>query len=399
MSRTMKPLLASAAGIALIAGAATMVVAQHDGMPAPPAVAYLPNHAAVPFELFRGNRIIIPAAINGQHTPVMLDSAASTTTVDRAFARSIGLPQGQKIQGHGAGGDVEAEIVPGVTLDVGGIRFTKMNVAVMDLAPVTQAIGRPINVVLGREFFNAAVVSIDWANKQLKVSSPAAFKPDPGAREVRLGKKGPFNTISVSVAGGPPIDALFDLGSGGALTLPPTYWRDRSELIGLRSAPTMLGGVGGLHPGHAAIVPQVTLAGTDFMNVPTVMSDVGNDDNPTVMANVGIGFLKQFKVDLDLGRGRVYLAPRSDHPLFERDRSGVLFNLAGDRLKAIFVVPGGPAATAGLKPGDEIVSIDGRPAQMAYSGGSDWSKAAAGTMVLLARSDGSKVAIKLADYY
>ena len=399
MPRKMKTALVSAAGAAmLVAGAATLVGAQHGTVPSP-RVAFLSDHSAVPFELFRGTRIIVPATIDGRHTPMMLDSAASTTTIDRAFARSIGLPEGQKIRGHGAGGDVDAEIVPGVTLDVGGIRFTNMSVAVMDLTPITRAIGRPINVILGREFFNSAVVSINWANKQLKVSSPAAFTPDPGAREVELGKNGPFNTIPISVLGGPPIDALFDLGSGGALTLPPTDWRSRQELTQLRSAPTMLGGVGGLHSGHSAIVPKVTLAGTEFANVPTIMADAGNDHDPTVMPNVGIGLLEQFTVDLDLGRDRVYLAPRKDHPMFEHDRSGVLFELAGDRLKALFVSPGGPAAAAGLKQGDEIVSIDGRPAQRAYVGAADWSRAPQGTSVVLSRADGSKVTIKLADYY
>ena len=78
------------------------------------------------------------------------------------------------------------------------------------------------------------------------------------------------------------------------------------------------------------------------------------------MANVGIGLLKQFHVDLDLGRDRIYLAPRKDAPPFDRDRWGTRLDLIGDRLKIGFISPQGPAAAAGLKEGDEIVAVSKR---------------------------------------
>ena len=388
---------ASIAGVLLLAGAATMVAAQYEH-PQPPELTVV-NHDAIPFELFRGNRIFVPAAINGHQTSVLLDTGASSTTVDRAYARSIGLPEGQKIMGHGPGGDVEAELVRDVTLEVGGLRFTKMTIAVMDLQSITRAIGRPINIVLGREFFNSSVVSIDWAEKRLRVTEHEQFKPASDAQALELTRRGPFNFIPISVAGAQPTTALLDLGSGGTLILPPTYWKGRSELTSLKSASTVVGGVGGLHSGRAAIVPQVVLAGKAFTAVPAIMSDVGNDHDAAVAANVGIGFLKQFRVDLDLGRDRIYLAPRPDAPAFERDRSGVRFDLLGDRLKAIFVSPEGPAAAAGLKAGDEIVAVDGRAITPSYYDAPDWTRAAAGKKVVLARADGSKVTIILADYY
>ena len=97
-----------------------------------------------------------------------------------------------------------------------------MSVGVMDLSSVSKSLGRPMTVVLGRDFFNSAVVSIDWAAGTLRVHQPASFAPARDAIAVPLARKGPFNTIPVSVAGGQPIEALFDLGSDGALGLPRT---------------------------------------------------------------------------------------------------------------------------------------------------------------------------------
>jgi hypothetical protein len=389
----------------LLAGAVLLSVGgmcvAHPGHPPipTPTITVAANAQSVPFELFRGNRIVVPARINGHETHVMLDTGASMSSLNRSYARSIGLPEGFKIQAKGAGGITEAELISGLALQIGGYRTQNASVGVIDLTAVERSIGMPITAIVGRDFFNSAVISIDWAGKRLNISAPDAFKPAADATAVELAKKGPFNTISVSIAGAPPIDALLDLGNGGALGLPRTYWGSRPELSDLRSAGATQGGVGGMHSARAAMVPQVRLGGTTFASVPTILSESGNDDDPTQMANVGIGLLKQFKVDLDLGRGRIYLAHRADSPGFQRDRAGVRFDLAGDRLKVMFVSAEGPAAAAGLREGDEVVAVDGHAVTADYYHDEDWTRAAAGRKVILTRPDGSKLTITLADFY
>jgi len=256
-----------------------------------------------------------------------------------------------------------------------------------------------VTIVLGRDFFNSVVVSIDWRRSSLHIHPPATFTPAADATALTLHRKGPFNTIPVSVAGAPPIEALFDLGNDGALSLPRSYWGTRPEFQQLRWAEWRRGGVGGLKLARSVILPQVALGGRTFEAVPATLSDASNDDDPTQMANVGIQFLKQFRVDFDLGHDRVFLAPRPDAPGFEHDRSGARFDLAGDRLKAVFVAPGSPAAKAGLKEGDEIISVDGVKVDRKFYDRADWARGAAGRAVVLQRSDGSVVKLTLADYY
>jgi hypothetical protein len=396
MSRTRVILLAGAA----LAGVAATCVA-HPGHPAipTPTIAISDHQQPIAFELFRGNRIIIPVRINGHETKVLLDTGASLTTLDRGYARSIGLPEGFRIAAKGAGGDTDAELISGLTIDAGAMRITDANVAAMDLGSIERSIGMPIHAIFGRDVFNAGVISIDWTKHQLWIRSHEAFRPAAGAVALTLTKRGPFNTIPISIAGAQPVEALLDLGNGGALALPRTYWGDHPELTRLLSARTISGGVGGMHPAHAATIPQVSLAGVTLHAVPAVLSDSGNNDDPTQMANVGIGLLKQFRVDLDLGRDRIYLSPRGDRPAFDRDRAGVFLELLGNRLKAKFVSPDGPAAAAGLKQADEIVAVDGVPVTAEFYWHADWTRGAAGTSVELERADGSRIKVKLADYY
>ena len=182
----MKKLGILLAGLAL-ASASGLALAQADGQAPPPEISFAAQSHSVPFDLFRGNRIVVPAKLNGHAVEVVLDTGASVTTLDRAYARSIGLPEGLKVTARGAGGTVDAEVVSGVSLEIGGMRFDKMTVAVMDLSLVSRGIGRPLNVVVGREFFNSAVVSIDWSASRLNVSSHQAFRPAPAHRARREG--------------------------------------------------------------------------------------------------------------------------------------------------------------------------------------------------------------------
>ena len=57
------------------------------------------------------------------------------------------------------------------------------------------------------------------------------------------------------------------------------------------------------------------------------------------------------------------------------------------------------AAAAGLREGDEIVAVDGRPVTADYYRNADWARGAPGTAVALRRGDGSQVTVTLRDYY
>ena len=87
----------------------------------------------------------------------------------------------------------------------------------------------------------------------------------------------------------------------------------------------------------------------------------GFDANRNVSANIGLGILRQFNLTFDYPRQRLILEP--NHFFGQRD----VFNRTGLRLQrdaagwAITnIYPGSPAAQAGLKAGDHILTINGR---------------------------------------
>ena len=144
----------------------------------PPAtVSWQQSGSSVPFKLFQGNRVIADGTINGRPVEFLLDTGAGMASIDRAYARSIGIAEGEKVEARGSGGAVEAEIVSGVRLDIGGVTLADVTAMVMDLSVVSKGIGRPVPVVLGRELFDNVALTFDWPQSRMILSRPEEFKP------------------------------------------------------------------------------------------------------------------------------------------------------------------------------------------------------------------------------
>lgn len=395
---TLKPTMIAAALALFAATPVTSVRGQE--LPAPK-ISWTAQQVPVAFELYRGNRVVVRGSINGHADDFILDTGASATTVDRAYAKSIGLPPGTKVEGRGAGGPIEAEIVPNVTLEIGGMRFEGLTVAVMDLQPVAQAIGRPMPVIVGGELFNNAAIGIDWDAKTLTFTPSGKFVPTADAREIKLTRRGPFHYVDVSVAGLPVTSALLDLGNGGTISLPSDYWTKHEALAKLPYAESQRGGVGGMKPARAVTLPAATFGGSTFRDIPAILGPDSENKEAAHDSNVGIGMLRPFKVTLDLGASRVFLTPLTSPPSFQRDRAGILGQRTDGGLKARFVSPQGPAYKAGLRTDDMIISVNGAKTDADFfkSDKLNWAQGASGTPVELALVDGRVLRFTLADYF
>ena len=80
---------------------------------------------------------------------------------------------------------------------------------------------------------------------------------------------------------------------------------------------------------------------------------------------IGSGFFKHFIVTFDYGRRQMWLEPASPLPARQTyDASGVSFtHETNRRFRVHDVIPGTPAAAAGIQKGDVLVSLDGRDAR------------------------------------
>ncbi|HET9355061.1 MAG TPA: aspartyl protease family protein, partial [Sphingomicrobium sp.] len=356
--------------------------------------------AAQPFDLYRDTRIFLSGEVNGRPTPMLLDSGASLTVLDRAFAAKLGLTGGTPVAVQGAGGNERGEIYRGLSLKAGNLAFTGLTVAVMDLALVGKALGRPVPVVLGRDVFMTSVVGIDFDRQLISFAPRAGFVPPAGAKEVKLRRRGPLHVMPIRIGDLEPRDAIFDLGNNGALSLSLEYHRSVPFFEALPAATGMGGGVGGLHEVKRVTLPSVEIAGVRFEQVPAQLGALANGPYAG-LANAGIQLFRPFVITLDLAGDRMWLERSSTPAVFSRDRAGLFVTFEGDHYQVRHVTSLGPSAKAGIKVGDRLVAIQGRKVGPGFPDRpeSEWPFAPAGTRVEVGLADGRIVVVTLADFY
>lgn len=359
----------------------------------------------IDFDFFAGNRIYIPATVNGAPVHVLLDSGAEATVVDTRFAEKLGLKPVGSLPAEGTGGSSTAAIATGVDIAIGSVTLNDLTVAIIDLAEIEKRIGRPMPVILGKEAFNQLAVDVDFQARKIAFHDPARLVPPAGAVAVPVTEIGGLRAVEASIEGGPPMLFDFDIGNGSPLLLFSAYWQPRKLDQTRPSSKLMSGAIGGVREQSQITIKSLTFGGVEFRDIPTVLSAPGAAavDSDRTFGNIGLPIISRFRLITDYPRDKLYLVPQADAAAkpFPKDRSGLQIVAQPDRLKVAYVAPGSPAEKAGWTAGEEIVAVDGRAIGADYAGSdlSKWRSGDAGRTVELTLADGTKRKLTLATYF
>ena len=251
----------------------------------------------------RGDRLYIPARINGVATEAVLDSAAEATIVDDEFAERIGALHGRSVTARGSGGETQAQLVENARIEAIGVKLPDVTIAVIDLDDVGERLfGRKIEAIVGRELFDAARLSIDIERHSIS-TAPRAMRPM-GVRLPLRHHRG-IETIPLTIEGGKPVQAEFDLGNGSDLLIGRAYAK-RTGLLKRAHSTERGGGIGGAVHRQIVTLKSVRLAGVTFRNVRAAIDEQPNAAD----ANVGVKLLRQFHIVTDFAEGSVWLKSR-----------------------------------------------------------------------------------------
>ncbi|HEX8704358.1 MAG TPA: aspartyl protease family protein [Myxococcaceae bacterium] len=356
------------------------------------------------FNYFNGNRIYIPATVNGQPVEVLLDSGADVTVLDKTFAERIGRQQIGSGVATGSGGEAAAGFATDVTIAIGNLTLKAPKVAVIDLGDVSKRLGTPLPVILGKDVFLQTIVDVDPSGPSIAFHDPTGFRPPTGAVMVPLEPLGALRVVPVAVEGLPEAPMIFDLGNGGYMSLTPHFWQANRLLENRRSSTRSAGAIGGESIHRVATLKSIRFAGVTFHDAPTEFTSPDVEiDSDREAGNVGMPLLGRFRLLIDFPGNRLYAIPLRDRMAepFPRDRSGLRLVLDGNKLGVTYVAEGSPAAAAGWKKGDVVTAIDGKPVDpntpLGPHGGFTFGPA--GTVVTLTLSDGSTRKLTLADYF
>jgi hypothetical protein len=183
----------------------------------------------------------------------------------------------------------------------------EQRVAILDLDEVSQRlIGRPVELIVGRELFDGARWRIDIEGGWIDRADPS---PEPGGIRLPLASHRGIPTIPAAVEGHAPVQAVFDLGNGSEVMVGRAY----AERIGVAAPERIVerrpgGGLGGAVERDIVRLRSLTVGGREFRDVPASIdpSETASD------LNLGTSILRHFVITTDFAAGAVWLEPREE---------------------------------------------------------------------------------------
>jgi hypothetical protein len=98
----------------------------------------------------------------------LLDTGASSSVVDLDVARRLGLKLGERVKVTGVNGATDGFWPQKLTATLGSVPLTK-NYLVVDLSKLGGACSKPIDGLLGIDFFDGKAVQIDFASQKIRM--------------------------------------------------------------------------------------------------------------------------------------------------------------------------------------------------------------------------------------
>lgn len=322
--------------------------------------------------------IVVKVKINGTGPyNFILDTGVGLMLItDPKLTDSVGIVNKRviKIAGLGDREPIEAILTPPLKVDIEGLQSHGVSAAVFkdDVLELSNYTGIHIHGLLGYEFFNQLAVKINFSDSTLLVGAPKHMRFFSKGSKIPIKLEGnkPFVNAKVTFANGTAKQSklVVDLGAGHFLSM--ENLENKSILQNSAVSANLGMTVTGFMNGTVSRIKELDIGKYKMKDVITSFPDY--DENLRVLlgqrdGNLGIGMLKKFDIIFNYQDSAMYLKPgRAFKQKEEHDMSGLIYyadmHSAEQQIMIYKVEPGSAAEIAGLKPKDEIVEINFKPA-------------------------------------
>ncbi len=282
--------------------------------------------------------------------------------MDVATIQRLGLGRSGKHLQDAPGGKVESVAVNNLHRTIGGIPLEETSMQALDPAGLAPLFGHAIDGILGYDFFQQYAVKLDYGNKCITLYDPMVGRQYKGQEvAIDLKSRQPYINASIGTASGATVKTMLELDTGKVdpFSLNAQFARNR-DLITNDSSLLEIKGIslGGQTDGWLTRTSFLRFGGFTLNQPVTGIVE----ENAERAGQIGSEVLSRFTITFDYSHSRIFLAPNStlESPI-EFDHAGLILAADGKHfqaLKAFLVIAGTPAAKAGLRDGDEILTIN-----------------------------------------
>jgi hypothetical protein len=324
------------------------------------------------------NLVIIPVMLSDR-LPLnfILDTGVRTTILtDRTISDLVNISYDRAVTIAGAGHirELNAYLASNVSLSMPGINGRGQSLIVLeeDYLELRNHLGIDVHGIIGYEFFNHFVVMIDYDRNLITVYDPEVFRPRRRHTTIPfdIDQARPYISATLTQHNGTAIDArlLLDTGASHGVLLETDT--DPDIFLPDEKLKTVIGwGLGGELSGYLGRIKNLSIDKFEFKNVLVSFAEDYSTEEMSRLTgrngSIGGDLLSRFTVTFDYNAGMLYLRKnRSFKYPFEFNLAGIdVVAIAPDyeSFRIINVIKNSPAHEAGIRVGDVIVSLNGKP--------------------------------------
>ena len=288
----------------------------------------------------------------------LIDTGASVTLVSPELAARYGSknpfpPDTPLVRVKSAGGDT-ALLAPTMLarLELDGARFEDVQALIYDCAPLSAHLGMKIDAILGFPLFRETLLTLDYPRGEVLLQPRGAARAG-GGSTIAFNNERKTPIIPVRL-GDRTFAALIDSGSDAGLSINPVGLQP-AFAVQPRPGATVGTLTGDREQRVGRLADTLTIGRYAFIRPVADLTDE--------LSALGGGILKNFTVTFDQEHNRVTFLrdPPTPIPPEPRRSAGLSFTKTPAYWRVASVVPGSPAAAAGVQPGDLVIRLNGEP--------------------------------------
>ena len=248
------------------------------------------------------------------------------------------------------------------SLHLPGLTINELNFHVSDYSVLTSVYGEKIDGIIGYSFFNRYIVKIDFDSSMVEVYSPGEFTyPSGGTTLHPVFTALPIQWLTIKDKKKMGFNFYLDTGAGLCFLMSEQFAADSGILLGRRKPViTQAEGVGGKLQMRLTVIKEVKVGPYRFHHVPTYLyNDLYNVTTyPFTGGLLGNELLRRFNMIFNYPRREVHLLPNSHfNEDFDYAYTGLGIYFTDGKIMVEDVIDHSPSAKAGIKVGDEIISV------------------------------------------